>query len=369
MKNIFKILIASFVALLVISCEKDEERAVLNTPSDSKLQADKTNVVLTKDHEADKLITFTWARPDYGVSVAQKSQLQFAKKGGNFAGAKIVEVQDGTSTLTFTVAEFNKIMLDAGLTPDVATDVEVRLASTLGAGTALYSNVISLNATAYMTAFPSFYIVGDASAPGWNAADAQLLNKVENLSTIYTYLENGKNFRFLGQQDWGPTNYSLDAAGIKDAYKYFKTWSTNMEASPDENIKFNGATGIYKIVIDADATKKSLTVTPSAIPTYNVSNLYVVGSINGWSADNAIPMAKVGEGVFEVVQSLPDGSEFKFIGQKSWGDLEWANITEAGNTGFLGPKGDNNNIKIDGGGASYKITANIKRGTFKVVKQ
>ena len=80
-------------------------------------------------------------------------------------------------------------------------------------------------------------------------------------------------------------------------------------------------------------------------------------------------MDLVGDGVFEYTIAIPDGAEFKFIGQQSWGSLEWANIHSSGNSGFLGPKGDNDNIKFNGGGATYKITANVKLGTYKITPQ
>ncbi|GAA4161920.1 hypothetical protein GCM10022217_28420 [Chryseobacterium ginsenosidimutans] len=366
MKHLFKILTLFVVAFFVASCEKDEDQAVLQNPSASNLKADKTNLVLIKDNEAQTAITFDWKSPDYGVAVAQKNQLQIAVKGTNFASPKNVDLADGTVKVSYTVAEFNNMMLDAGLAPGLATNIEVRLSSKLGSYDAIKSNILTISATPYMTAYPSFYIVGDASAVGWDAATSQLLYKKDNLSTIYTYLENGKTFRFLGQQDWGPTNYSLDATGMNAGNKYFKTWSANLAASTPENIQFNGATGMYKVVIDADATVKSITVSASSVNNWNPANVYLVGTVNGWNAGTAIPMTSLGNGKFEYTVALPAASEFKFLGQQSWGDLDWGNITADGNTGYLGPKGSNGNIKFDGTGGNYKISVNVKMGTYKI---
>ena len=77
------------------------------------------------------------------------------------------------------------------------------------------SNVTSVKITPYKLSYPDFYLVGEASYVGWNAGSAQLFYKSDNFSTIYTYLEKDKNFRFLGQQDWNPTNYSINADGIR----------------------------------------------------------------------------------------------------------------------------------------------------------
>ncbi|WP_343608277.1 SusE domain-containing protein [Chryseobacterium oranimense] len=366
MKNLFKIFTLLVLGFLVISCEKDEDKVVLGNPSASTLTSDKSSLVLTKDNEAQNAVTFNWKAPDYGVAVAQKNQLQIAIKGTNFASPKNVDLNDGDIKATYTVAEFNSYALDAGLAPNVATDIEVRLSSKLGNYEAINSNVVTIKVTPYMTAYPSFYIVGEASAVGWNANVAQMLYKKDNFSTIYTYLENGKAFRFLGQQDWGPANYSLDVTGMNNGNKYFKTWSTNLAPSTPENIQFNGATGMYKIVIDADATVKSITVSASPINNWNPANLYIVGTVNGWNAGTAIPMTNLGNGKFEYTTTLPAASEFKFLGQQSWGDLDWGNITTDGNTGFIGPKGSNGNIKFDGTGGSYKISVDLKLGTYKI---
>ncbi len=201
---------------------------------------------------------------------------------------------------------------------------------------------------------------------GWNASGSQLLKQTEEVSEIYTYLEQDGEFRFLGQQDWGPTNYSLNASGINDSYKYFNTWSTNLEPSGNENMKFTGNSGMYKITINQNS--RDITVTPSSVPTLP-TNVYLVGSIQGWNAGAAIEMTQVGDGVFEHTIVIPDGAEFKFLGQQDWSGMEWGNIHTGGNSGFLGPNGDNNNIQYNGGGNTYVITANIKLGIYKVTPQ
>lgn len=366
MKNLFKIFTLLVLGFWMISCEKDEDRAVLGSPSASNISSDKTNLVLLKDHAAETAVTFNWKIPDYGVAVAQKNQIQIAVKGTNFANPKNIDLNDGASKASYTVAEFNNYALDAGLVPEVATEIEVRLSSKLGDFEAITSNVITITVTPYMTAYPSFYIVGEASAVGWSEVNAQLLYKKDNFSTIYTYLENGKSFRFLGQQAWGPKNYSLDTAGMNSDNKYFKTWSTNLAASAPENIQFNGVTGMYKIVIDAEPTQKSITVTASPVNNWNPASLYLVGTVNGWNETAAIPMTSLGNGKFEYTVALPVASEFKFLGQQSWGDLDWGNITTDGNTGYLGPKGSNGNIKFDGTGGNYKITVDVKLGVYKI---
>lgn len=365
MKHLFKIITIALIGFFVISCEKEEDQAILGEGTKPSLSADATSLILTKDNEADKAVMFTWVNPVFNSKVALSNSLEFSEAGQNFQETHSVDITSKDLSGTYTVGNFNKIMLDAGFLPGIATSIEVRMKSSVG-NVVLYSNTLTMIVTPYLTEYPSFYIVGDASAVGWNAGTAQMLYKKDNLSTIYTYLENGKTFRFLGQQDWGPTNYSLDVTGMNAANKYFKTWSTNLLPSTPENIQFNGATGMYKIVIDADATVKSINVSASPVSTWNPANLYLVGTVNGWNAAAAIPMTNLGNGKFEHTVNLGAASEFKFLGQQSWGDLDWGNITSDGNTGYLGPKGSNGNIKFDGTGGSYKITVDVKLGIYKI---
>lgn len=365
MKNIFKILAVAFLSFLIISCEKDEDQAILGEGTAPTLASDATTLILLKENEANKAVKFDWTNPVFQTNIALANSLEFAKTGTNFSGAKSVDITAKNLSATYTVGDFNKILLDAGFTPGVATQIQVRMKAAVG-NVILYSNAVALTVTPYLTEFPSFYIVGEASAVGWNAGNAQILYKKDNLSTIYTYLESGKAFRFLGQQDWGPTNYSLDVAGMNAGNKYFKTWSTNLTAATPENIQFNGTSGMYKVVIDADATVKSITVSASPVAAWNPANLYLVGTVNGWNSATAIPMTNVGNGKFEYTVALPAASEFKFLGQQSWGDLDWGNISADGNTGYLGPKGSNGNIKFDGTGGNYKLSVDIKLGIYKI---
>lgn len=322
-------------------------------------------VLLNASEPLANAVTVMWTDYTYGVDV--NYTVEVAPKGSTaFASLGTVKNEKELPVSNFTL---NNAAIGAGLTAGIATDVDIRVtAKTESAGGVItkVSNVVTFKLTPYTPAFVDFYLVGGGTAVGWNAGGAQLLKNTNETSEIYTYLEQNGEFRFLGQQDWSPINYSLNASGINDSYKYFNTWSTNLEPSGNENMKFTGNSGMYKITIDQNS--RDITVTPSALPTLP-TNLYLVGSLNGWDANNALPMEQVNDGVYEYTIAIPDGAQFKFIGQQAWGDLEWANIHTGGNSGFLGPKGDNDNIQFDGGGALYKITANIKLGTYKLTPQ
>ena len=353
MKNILKLILASlFVSAILIACDNEADRDWRTTEASFRLFDAGLGANVITDESKDNPFTVLWEVKDAGeYSVVMSAAEDFA--------TKIVLGTSSTNSLVTTLGELNTKLLDAGLSGNTAHPLYFRVEM----GTEV-SNVVATTITTYQAVYPDFYLVGGASAAGWDAATSINFYKHDNVSEIYTYLEPNE-FRFLGQADWNPLNYSIDAAGIKENYKYFKTVSSNIEkSSGDENMKFTGAAGIYKMVINVDA--KSLTVTPSSIPTWDVANLYIVGTVNNWTAETALPFSPLGNGKFEYIGQLADASEFKFIGQLSWGDLEWGNIAGAGNTGFLAPKGGN--IKYDGGNNFFRIIVDIKTGKYTVTQ-
>lgn len=322
-----------------------------------------SSLVLDAANPTAVATTFTWADYSYGT-INANYKVEMATEGS--AAFMLVGNTQNVKELAVSNFDLNEVASKLSLPVNVASNVDIRVTATsesTGGTITKTSSVVTFQLTPYQPDFKELYLVGGGTAVGWDASNAQLLYQNQNISEIYTYLENNGEFRFLGQQDWNPINYSLNADGINDSYKYFATWSTNLEPSGAENIKFLGNSGMYKITIDQNT--KSIVVTPSAVPTVP-SSVYLVGSIQGWNAGSAIPMDQIGDGEFEYTIAIPADGEFKFIGQQDWSGLEWGNIHDGGNSGYLGPNGDNNNIKYVGTGGMYKITANIKMGTYKV---
>lgn len=309
--------------------------------------------------------TVKWS--DYGYGVNVDYNVEIAPMGSTtFVSAGIVK---NAKELMWTNFQLNDAVLKLGYTVGVAKDLQVRVtATTVSTGGTITktSDIVTFKVTPYQPAFIDFYLVGAGTAVGWNAGSSQMLYKNNEVAEIYTYLENNGEFIFLGQQDWGPKKYGLNADGINDEVKYFATWSANLETSGNENIKFTGNSGTYKITIDQNS--RGITVTPSSIPTLP-STVYLVGSIQGWNAGSAIEMTQVEDGIFEYTIAIAADGAFKFLGQQDWSGLEWGNIHAKGNSGFLGPNGDNSDIMYVGNGGLYTITANIKLGTYKVTPQ
>ena len=371
--NIFKGVFLLLISLLgIISCSDREIVTIDNQSAPILMDVSKESVFLDKNFPDNPAFNVTWDVAKYTVPVQITYRIEVSADNKFTKPFVLGTVGNSARTATFTNAQMNTAAQTIGLVKDVAGTMYMRVSSYLGNGESLTStsNVSMIKITPYELEYPTFYLVGAASYVGWTAVDAQVLYKSSSKSIIYTYLEGGQPFRFLGQKNWDPTNYSIDLSGTRENYRYFKQVSSNLVQDGDENMKFTGTTGIYKITINAATGVQSLDVSASPIPTFDFPQIYIVGSINGWDAATAPAMTKVSPGVYEYTVKLDDNSEFKFLGQQSWGEIEWANIIKdnAGNSGFLGPKGDNGNVKFNGGGKTYKITANIKAGIYTIVE-
>ena len=371
--NIYKFFFTIVMLLGIVSCEEREELTVESTGSPIVMDLSKESVFLDGNFPNNPALTVNWDAASYSIPTEIHYVVQASNTESFTKSYVLGTFGQSVKYATFTAVQINNAAAGIGLPTDVAGKMYLKVRAYIGATEQLQqeSNITSVMVTPYKLVYPDFFLVGEASYVGWTASAAQILHKVENESIIYTYLEKDKNFRFLGQQDWSPLNYSIDAAATDAANRYFKQTSSNITVADHENMKFGGASGIYKVVINADKSVQSLTATASPIPAFDIPQVYLVGNVAGvnWSAENAIAMTKTGAGVFEYTTTLPADAEFKFLGQKSFGDLDWGNISANGASGFLGPKGDNGNVKFVGDGGSYKITVNIKAGIYTIVKQ
>ena len=369
MKN--KYIINAFAALLLMigltSCDNRELVQVDNSAAPIAMDLSAEHVFLDKNYPDNPALNVSWTQAAYTVPVEVNYKIE-ASKDKDFKTPYVLgTVAQSLRTATYTVSQLNTAAQTIGLTKNIEGKMFLRVISALGANQIkAVSNVTTVNVTPYALEYPNFYLVGAASYVGWNSGVAQALYKMDNFSYIYTYLSQ-ESFRFLGQQAWSPINYSIDNPGTDAASRYFKQTSANIVFSDRENMKFTGAAGIYKIEINADGAVQSLNATASPLG-FEYPNLYVVGSLNGWNAANAIPMTRKSEGVFELTTTLGANTEMKFLGQQAFASLEWGNILKNnnGNSGFLGPKEDNSNIVFNGNGGSYKITVNLKAGTYTI---
>lgn len=209
MKHLFKILALAFIGLWIISCEKDEDQAILNQVTEGKLSSDKTTVVLNEVIAGDAAMNFSWVKPTFNTAIVYTQQVEFAMKGSNFKNSIGFSAANNLSSTPITHAELNAIMFNLGATLDVPNQIEARLKTNVGPA-AFYSNVINLTVTPY-TPNPDL-VYPKINVPGAYAGAAGYANWAPNNSpNLFSPEKDGKYRGFV---------YITSISGDNGKFKY-----------------------------------------------------------------------------------------------------------------------------------------------------
>lgn len=310
MKNLFKILALVFTGLLIFSCEKDEDQAVINETSVGKITADKSAIILNELNANDPVITFTWTKPIFNIAVVPNQKVEFGIKGDNFKKSATIDFSNDLVTGTATHAAINAAMFNIGAKPDIVNDIEVRLKTSVGSAV-FYSNIIALKVTPY-TPNPDL-VYSKINVPGSYAGAAGYANWApDNSPNLFSPEKNDKyrgfiwintvtgdedgKYKFSINQDW-PGNKGDDG-----------TLSGKLKLDGD-NIKAPAA-GTYYIKVDWAANTYSSVL----------ANFGVIGDATptGWNSDTDFvynPSTKT-----YVINSiaLSNAGSFKFRANDDW---------------------------------------------------
>ena len=376
--NKIKYLLIVLVAVFIYSCEDDFD----NPPAPPSYNnvgpvvtdgIDNETTTLLKEDEAVVWDTLAWNAAvlyeDQGLITHYSVEID--EQGNNFASS--FEIESSTTSITeiiITVGTLNTALLANGYSPVQTYNLELKIKAFVHSDLdSVYSNIYPFTVTTYkdIPVPEALFLFGDATTVGWGADTSLATYKDGGKFIKFTYLENNKKFRFLKAQNTEDNTYNFES---------IVNVPTNVSAAgdADKNFMFTGTTGWYKI--EADYLSSTLTIAEHTVGsttyTYDYANLYIVGDYGTdgvWDANNAVAFTKVSEGLFTIEKQIKDGAMFKFIGQQSWGDLDWGNIGGDGNSGMLGPKeSGSGNITFDGGDKTYKIEVNIKEGTYSLTE-
>jgi len=378
--NKLKYLLIGIIAVFIYSCNEDDFE---NPPEPSTFNnvaqvitdgIDNQNVVLLKENEANAWDTLAWdaAQLYEGEGLVTHYSIQVADSGSNFSTYMEFEASTTSETsIVITVGELNTELLANGYSPVETYQLQLRVKAFVHEDLeSLVTNPLYFTVTTYKDiAVPEeLYLFGDATAVGWGADTALTMVADGDMFVKFAYLENNKKFRFLKAQNTDDNTYNSESLVTVPS-------SVTSAGDDDKNFLFNGTTGWYKIAVNylTSTLEISEHTAGSATYTYDYASLYLVGDYGSdgvWDANNAAEFTKLSEGVYSIERTLKDGAAFKFIGQQDWGDLEWANIKEEGNSGIIGPKDFNGNITFDGGNKTYRIKVDLKQGiyTFTEIK-
>lgn len=335
MKNIFKVLFALTIALFLVSCDKDEDRAVLGNPSDSSLSASATSLVLTKDNADETAVTFSLENPNYGVQLSQTDQLEFAIAGTNFETPKVVQIAAGENEISYTVQQFNALMLNMALPVDVVTPIEVRLKSTVGNLTPVYSTKIQMSVTPYALIS---YLYAPGAYQNWEPATANTLISATS-NGIYEgfihFSEANSEFKITVDRNWE------NGYGSNDNISLLLNGGGNLKAVNE---------GSQKLTVNLNTQKFALTP--------YVWGIIGSGSPGGWDNDTDLKWNETAK-KWEIGNVALTAGEIKFRLNHDWG------TNYGGSNGFLALGGDNISVSVAG---NYNISLDLVNFTYTLTK-
>lgn len=362
-KNRLKFLLITLAMVSLLASCKDD--AVKPTgPQEITMSSDLSGseFVLTQANADKPFTTLSWSAANFG-SKAVNYSIEMDVAGNNFAKAKDI-LKTSDLSKTFTVAQFNAALIQVGLTPGKAAQVEFRVRAWVDYLTdPALSNTQSLKTTPYKLEFPPIYLIGDAQ--GWSLTNALMLTS--DAPGIYkgtgTFQSNGK-FRLFALADWTSQQWG---------WSYFTGGSIPSQLGDgqdgDSNFLFGGASGSYNITIDLTGKKITIETAGPPPPAPPPTSIFIVdGDLVNIS--DAIELKGTSTAwVYESIVMMNQNSKFRLFDAKKWDAVKWnaKSFDAASIDTDLQDSGDDvSNFQFVSASGYYRITVSIKDKTIVV---
>lgn len=331
-----KFLLFALASVVLWGCSKDETMVKVGAGTPSVLTTSTAAVVLTKPDIANTAITVSFTPANFGFNAATTNTLQIAKAGTSFATPKEFTLDPGVATKSFTVLDFNALLLSMNLAPSVAAPIELRIKSSISAAlTPVYSNVKALTATPFAIV-EQLYMAGQYQ--GWNPGTADSLTSATGNGIFVGIIQldaSKSEFKLLKKKAWGAPEYGRITA--------------NDGGTPSTGI-LAGGQNLVGPITSAPYAKENFEITANFNTNtieYALNSWGIIGSgtAGGWSDDTIMKYNNTTK-KWSITANLVAG-EFKFRKNHNWG----TNLGGSGGT-------------LSDGGANIAISAN---GNYTIV--
>jgi starch-binding outer membrane protein SusE/F len=314
MKKIIKIVSIFTLMLGFTACEIEDNNIIVEPGDNPELVSPEegTTYVLDPLNPTNPAITVVWNHAKYSVGTEVNYKVEIAKTGTEFENPVVLQ-ETTARQISLTMEQFNQKVLDAGLTPFTAGEIDIRIKGALGTSNALevISNEITVNITPFTTELPKLAVPGNHQ--GWTPSTAPLLAASAFGETDYEgYVWLNGEHKFVapnvsGAFEWGNTDYGDDG-----------TFSGVLAETGESNC--TATAGYYLIKVNTSAyhpTNNPQGMTYSETPT----SWAITGAAtpNGWpdpAPDHDMtynPTTKK----WEITIALTAG-EFKFRANNGW---------------------------------------------------
>ncbi|AYD48832.1 SusE domain-containing protein [Arachidicoccus soli] len=376
MKRLNKIIyLLAFALFAFASCKKDGVMLTATKGTQPLLTASANNLHYTQADSSSNGITLNWTASDYGYPAAVSYTLQFSYHDSSFSAMQEIGM-GATLTKSYTVAAFNNLVLNLNYPVAVQDTVLARVKSQITPNVFVFSDTMQIIITPYsqkpipvITPPDSLYIVGDATAGGWNnpvPTPSQKFTQIDQYGNVFAAvvpLIGGKSFVFLPVNGSWSHKYGGNAAGsgtlLVDG------------AVPSSNTPGPTVSGLYEIVVDF--VKGTYTVTPvttNPIP----ANLYIVGDATAGGWTNPVPLpsqqfTQVSNGEFQITLSLSSTGSYLFLPVNGDWSNKYGGSSAAGGTLLYDGAVPSSNTPAPSVSGNYLIDVNILASTYSVTKQ
>lgn len=337
-KYFLGIIFFMFCAALLSSCDKSDTLAIATPGTAGTLSSSTNTLTLHKSMEPDTVIALNWAIADYGYPSVVSQTLQLALKGTDFANPLSVNLNSKTTRLAYTGLDFNALLLRLNLPFGSASDVDVRVASSISASIdPIFSNVVSLKVTPYPLV-SWLYVPG--AYQGWSPASADSLvsatgNGIYQGTILFT--PGNLEFKITPGKTWDGA-YGDGGGGT------LSTSGGNLAPPTGGNYP-----GSYQIIANLNTSTYSIK--------YNQWSVIGDASVGGWSTDTDMKYNN-GDSTWSVTTTLNASGKFKFRYNHDWGtNLGGSDGTlSSGGADIAAPSSGTYLIKLDVPDLKYTLT-------------
>ena len=347
-----KIGLLSILFSLLWSCT-DEDNTQYNKGNQLlEVSASKDEVTLDALNPNSEAVKFTWTTgTNNGTGLAINYTFQLDKEGGNFENGVSVEIGRNIYELSYKNEELNEIYINKfGLEPMTEAAFQYRIVANVASEdiAAQASPVKNIKIKSHKPITKTLYIVGDATANGWDAGKATEMTAVTNTPKAFTWT----GFLKAGEFKFITTLGSL----LPSYHKAKDDFSLVLrESESDTDNKFTITEG-GTYTINVNLITLAINVTKKEGPEY--SQLWFVGNATNWEFKE-MTVDALDPFVFHYNDDLSKGGEFKI-----------GTTTDFTTASFYRPSvdktGAGTNLKVEKWAGDPDNKWNIAGGTYKI---
>jgi starch-binding outer membrane protein SusE/F len=371
------ILLFAFVAFIGLNaCSSDDDVVFIAQPDAEGINfvnSFNESYILTPATAGNIAERFVWNTVDFDVPTNITYELQ-GSVDADFSSFDVIGTT-GENNLAVKVSQMMTLATDAGLDADANTEdmpntgaiyFRVRaFAGTDGSNglneTSAIKSLTVVLPEGEADAGPNFkqlYLVGDATAAGWNPDNnnTPLFRDAENENIYYfTGKFNAGYFKLIEERAWAPM-YGLEAG---------KLIPRPTEADPDPASLEVTTTGYYTLTVNLeDLTYTFEAFDASAATVYPTLGIIGDATPGGWDADTDLTNSDFDKHIWHITSiELEEGKAFKFRANDGWDD-NWGVASDAlsGQAAY----GSSDNMSVANGG-NYDVWFNDLTGRYILI--